>query len=160
MEKKELFLPKVPIIRIMKIYLILVALTLAKLFASEANAQSISLEVNNVRLKRILNEIERKSDYSFFYNNSIVDVYSRKSLKVENKTLDAVLNELFSESDIAFSYVRNQIILFPKDNYEFRTNKQIKVSAKDNKGIKVINYYCIYFTFSRNFILVWQFYSR
>ena len=32
-------------------------------------------------------------------------------------------------------------ILFPKDNYEFRTNKQIKVSAKDNKGIKVINYY-------------------
>ena len=32
-------------------------------------------------------------------------------------------------------------ILFPKDNYEFRTTKQIKVSAKDNKGIKVINYY-------------------
>ncbi|MBO0355073.1 TonB-dependent receptor [Muricauda ruestringensis] len=120
MEKKELFLPKVPIIRIMKIYLILVALTLAKLFASEANAQSISLEANNVRLKRILNEIERKSDYSFFYNNSIVDVYSKKSLKVENKTLDAVLNELFSESDIAFSFVRNQIILFPKNNPEIK----------------------------------------
>ena len=32
-------------------------------------------------------------------------------------------------------------ILFPTDNYEFRTTKQIKVSAKDNKGIKVINYY-------------------
>ena len=32
-------------------------------------------------------------------------------------------------------------ILFPKDNYEFRTNKPIKVLAKDNKGIKVINYY-------------------
>lgn len=104
----------------MKIYLILVALTLAKLFASEANAQSISLEANNVRLKRILNEIERKSDYSFFYNNSIVDVYSKKSLKVENKTLDAVLNELFSESDIAFSFVRDQIILFPKDNPEIK----------------------------------------
>ena len=27
-------------------------------------------------------------------------------------------------------------ILFPKDNYEFRTNKQIKVSAKDNKVLK------------------------
>ena len=32
-------------------------------------------------------------------------------------------------------------IIFPKDNYEFRTNKPIKVLAKDNKGIKVINYY-------------------
>ena len=54
MEKKEHFFSKIPIVRIMKIYLILVALTFAKLFASKANAQNISLEVNNVRLKRIL----------------------------------------------------------------------------------------------------------
>ena len=32
-------------------------------------------------------------------------------------------------------------IIFPKDNYEFRTNKLISVSAKDNKGIKSVDYY-------------------
>ena len=32
-------------------------------------------------------------------------------------------------------------IIFPKDNYEFRTNKLITVSAKDNKGIKSVDYY-------------------
>ena len=31
-------------------------------------------------------------------------------------------------------------IIFPKDNYEFRTNKLIKVSATDNKGIKSVTY--------------------
>ena len=32
-------------------------------------------------------------------------------------------------------------IIFPADNYEFRTNKLIKVSANDNKGIKSITYF-------------------
>ena len=32
-------------------------------------------------------------------------------------------------------------IIFPTDNYEFRTNKLIKVSADDNKGIKSITYF-------------------
>ena len=31
-------------------------------------------------------------------------------------------------------------IIFPNDNYEFRTNKLIKVSAADNKGVKSITY--------------------
>ena len=120
MEKKDYFFSKVPIIRIMKIYVVLVAITLGKLFASEVNAQNISLELNNVRLKKILNEIERKSEFSFFYNNSIIDVYKKQSLNVENKNLSEVLEALFEDSNIDFSFVRDQIILFPKDSPEIK----------------------------------------
>ncbi|PKA97501.1 TonB-linked SusC/RagA family outer membrane protein [Flavobacteriaceae bacterium MAR_2009_75] len=130
MEKKDHFFSKVPIIRIMKIYVILLVFTLGKLFASEIKAQSISLEVNNVRLKKILNEIERKSDYSFFYNNSIIDVYKKQSLSVENKNVNEVLEALFADSNIDYSFVRDQIILFPKDNPEIREKIENLLNAQ------------------------------
>ena len=134
MEKKDYFFSKVPIIRIMKIYVVLVAITLGKLFASEVNAQNISLELNNVRLKKILNEIERKSEFSFFYNNSIIDVYKKQSLNVENKNLSEVLEALFEDSNIDFSFVRDQIILFPKDSPE------IKEKIESKNGLETYTY--------------------
>lgn len=139
MEKKDHFFSKVPIIRIMKIYVVLVAITLGKLFASEVNAQNISVELNNVRLKKILNEIERKSEYSFFYNNSIIDVYKKQSLRVENKKLPEVLEALFGNSNIDFSFVRDQIILFPKDSPEIKEKIETLLNSQVDKMPSVLS---------------------
>ncbi|CAM4240083.1 Outer membrane receptor protein, Fe transport [Zobellia roscoffensis] len=139
MEKKANFFSKIPIVRIMKIYVILLTITLSKLFASEANAQSISLDLNNVKLKKILNEIERKSNYSFFYNNSIIDVYKRKSLNVEEKNVTEVLETLFEDSNIDFSFVRDQIILFPKDNPEIKEKIESLLSKQVDKMPSVLS---------------------
>lgn len=123
----------------MKIYVVLVAITLGKLFASEVNAQNISVELNNVRLKKILNEIERKSEYSFFYNNSIIDVYKKQSLRVENKKLPEVLEALFGNSNIDFSFVRDQIILFPKDSPEIKEKIETLLNSQVDKMPSVLS---------------------
>lgn len=139
MEKKEHFFSEVPIFRIMKIYLILAFITLARGLASDIVAQNISLEANNVRLKRILNEIERKSNFSFFYNNSIVDVNKKASLKVENEGVDEALALLFSGTNIDYSFVRDQIILFPKDNPELKNKIESLLNKQADRTLSKIS---------------------
>ncbi|WP_083425838.1 TonB-dependent receptor [Zhouia amylolytica] len=120
MKKRRLLFSKIHMLRIMKIYAILLCVTLSKIFASEAFAQSISLSVNNEELKTVLSSIEEKSGYSFFYNSSIIDVKKRISISVENTELEEVMNLLFTKSPIDYSFVRNQIILFPKGKPELK----------------------------------------
>lgn len=104
----------------MKIYLVLLCVTLTKIFASEAYSQNITLNAENVKIKRILNEIEQKSDFTFFYNSSIVNVNSKTSLNVEDIEIDQALSQLFTNTNIDYSFARNQIILFPKDRPELK----------------------------------------
>ncbi|WP_161496092.1 SusC/RagA family TonB-linked outer membrane protein [Zobellia sp. OII3] len=103
-----------------------------KVFASDLNAQSISLDISNAKLKRILAEIESKSDYSFFYNSSIVNVDRRASVKVKDASLNDALNLLLANTGIGFSFVRDQIILFPKDNIELK--EKIENLLQKNKN--------------------------
>ncbi len=120
MKKKQQFFSKIPILRIMKIYLVLLCITFTKIFATEAFSQNITLNAENVKIKKILTEIEHKSDFSFFYNSSIVNVGLKKSLAVEDINIEDVLSQLFNNTNIDYSFVRNQIILFPKDKPELK----------------------------------------
>ncbi|NER13872.1 SusC/RagA family TonB-linked outer membrane protein [Leptobacterium flavescens] len=100
----------------MKIYAVLLCISIAKLFADNTYAQNISLKMRNVELKTIFTEIEKKSEYSFFYNNSLVDVSKKKSLNVENKEVLDVLSTLLKNTEIDYKIFKKQIILFPKNN--------------------------------------------
>ena len=104
----------------MKIYFLLVCFSVVKVFASDLYAQKITLNMTNAKLKKILKEIEKKSDYSFFYNSSIVNVDKKQSLNVNDYIIEDALQALFSNSEIDYSYVRNQIILFPRNKPELR----------------------------------------
>ncbi|MCF7568529.1 SusC/RagA family TonB-linked outer membrane protein [Sabulilitoribacter arenilitoris] len=100
----------------MKIYTLLLFVSMAKLFAVEANGQNVTINVKNVELKTIFNEIESLTEFNFFYNNSLVDVSKKVSLNATNEKLKSVLVNLFKETDIDFRLLKNQIVLFPKNN--------------------------------------------
>ena len=131
MKKKQHFFSKIPILRIMKIYLVLLCITFTKIFATDAYSQNITLNAENVKIKSILAEIEHKSDFSFFYNSSIINVSLKKSLTVENIEIDDVLDLLFNNTNIDYSFVRNQIILFPRDKPELKLKIQRLLSGTD-----------------------------
>ncbi len=105
-----------PLIRIMKIYSLLVCLTIAKLFAVDADAQTITLNVKNVKLSDALSKIEGKSDFNFFYNNSLIDVSNKVSITAKKEEISTVLNNLFIGTKIDFALFKDQIVLFPKDD--------------------------------------------
>ena len=61
-------------------------------YAGNAHSQNakVSIHMNNVKLDKILNEIENQTDYLFIYNNQ---VYINKITAVKVKS-DAVAQEL------------------------------------------------------------------
>ncbi len=102
-------------LRIMKIYIVLVFVTLAKLFASNAYSQAITVNVENVALKTVLDQIEAESDFHFFYNNSLVDVSKKTTIHAEKQEVPTILTRIFNATDIDFKMFKNQIILFPRN---------------------------------------------
>ncbi|MBJ6369757.1 TonB-dependent receptor [Snuella sedimenti] len=132
--------------RIMKIYLFLLCITMSNIFAFDSYAQKISLDEENVTIKKILNHIERKSGLNFFYNTNMVDVSSKVSLKIENEELEKTLNLLFEGTDIDYSIIKEHIVLFPKNNEEMRIkiesifkDDDVNVDSKTNEKNKEFN---------------------
>lgn len=118
MKKSELkrFSLRKQFLRIMKIYIVITFISLTKLFATNVNAQTITLKEKNIELKSILSKIEATSGYHFFYNSSIVDVSEKATIVVNEKGIELVLTELLSNTTISFKIFKNQIVLFPKND--------------------------------------------
>lgn len=62
----------------------------------------ITVNVSNKPVREILKEIERKSDYKFFYNSDFTALNAVKSINAENLSLDAIMNQLFEETGITW----------------------------------------------------------
>ena len=50
----------------------------------------ISLEMKNTTVEKVLDEIEAKSDYSFLYNHTLINVDRRVSIDVDAKDIESV----------------------------------------------------------------------
>ncbi|UOB17135.1 TonB-dependent receptor [Abyssalbus ytuae] len=114
--KPKGFLLRKQFLRIMKIYVVLVCISVVKLFASNANAQAITLKVENAELKLIFKKIEAESNYHFFYNNSLINVSEKASINAESQKIESVLTNLLSDTNIDFKIFKNQIVLFPRND--------------------------------------------
>ena len=63
----------------------------------KANAQQINIEAKNQSIERIFKEIERQTNYRFFFNNDCFDADQRISLSVKNVELKEVLEKILDE---------------------------------------------------------------
>lgn len=126
------------LIKVMKCYIILFFISIAELFSSNMYAQNLTLNFVNVELKSVLEDIEEKSEFSFFYNNNLIDNSQSVSINVKEKALADVLMLLFKETDIDYKFLKNQIVLFPKGNAEISKELQQLISenpsAENSRG--------------------------
>lgn len=72
---------------------------------------TITLNMKNATVEKVLNAIEKQSGYSFVYNNKIVNVDRLVNIKANNKSLKSVLAELFRGTNINYSTEGKHIIL-------------------------------------------------
>ncbi|GHT12325.1 hypothetical protein FACS189432_07030 [Bacteroidia bacterium] len=99
----------------------------------------ISLDLKNKTVKEILKEIERKSDYSFFYNEDLKDLNKTTSIQVSNVSLEVTLNLLLKETGITFKKQNDNIVLLiPKETAFADNTKTISGTVLDSNGEPVI----------------------
>lgn len=85
--------------------------------ASEAYSQTskISVKLRNVSIETALSEIEKLSEFSFFYTDE-VELKGNVNLNAKEQNIDAVLRDLFEGTDLTYKIRDKQIIIHTKEN--------------------------------------------
>lgn len=86
----------------------------------------ISVKFENEPIKSILNEIEKKTEYTFVYSTTLIDTQKRLTLEAIDEKLESLLNKLCSQAGLSYTVEGKRIILTKKG------------SAKETKNIKII----------------------
>lgn len=111
-------------------------------YAGNAHSQNakVSIRMNNVKLDKILNEIENQTDYLFIYNNQ-VDINKITSVKVKNEAVAQVLDRILSGTGINYKLEGTHIILTTeaiKDLHAQQQAKTVTGTVTDVSGEPII----------------------
>ena len=111
-------------------------------YAGNAHSQNakVSIRMNNVKLDKILNEIENQTDYLFIYNNQ-VDINKITSVKVKNEAVAQVLDRILSGTGINYELEGTHIILTTeaiKDLHGQQQAKTVTGTVTDVSGEPII----------------------
>lgn len=115
------------IFRIMRISTFLLMVCVFCSYAGNAHSQNakVSIHMNNVKLDKILNEIENQTDYLFIYNNQ-VDINKITSVKVKNEAVAQVLDRILSGTGINYELEGTHIILTTEAIKNLHAQQQAK----------------------------------
>ena len=85
-------------------------------FATNSYSQVtlLSINVKDKTVKEVFSEIEKNSEYIFFYRDGVVDMERKVSINLKNKKIDVILDKLFEKTNNNFSIFDRQITITQK----------------------------------------------
>ncbi|MFN3380436.1 MAG: TonB-dependent receptor plug domain-containing protein, partial [Runella zeae] len=117
--------------------------------AQDVLNQPLSLDVNGIEIKKVLNLIEKQAKVRFIYSSSAINITQKVKIKVSNQRLDLVLKELLKPISIEYQVIDNRILLknskneqsvLPNEDQQLidviqPTQLPISGTIKDEKGV-------------------------
>lgn len=98
--------------RTMKLSFVLLVFALLNVQANSFSQNAkINLNIENGTIQEVLEEIESKSEFRFFYRSGEIDDNRKVSLSVKNKKISYILDLIFKDRPVTYSLVDNQIVL-------------------------------------------------
>lgn len=71
----------------------------------------VSLDMNNTSLGKVMDEIERQSEFYFIFNQKQINVDRIVDIHLADKMINEILTELFKGSNVKYSVFDNKILL-------------------------------------------------
>lgn len=114
---------------IMKLILILIVFCTFQSFAG-ANAQTITLSIDNKEIAKVLSAIEKQGDFRFVYNSELKDLKQKVSVSFKNALLKDVLQQLFMGTNLTYQQMDNNLVAIRTvDTKEVEIN-DLKITGK------------------------------
>ena len=79
-------------------------------------AQKISISEKNASIQKVFKEIEKQSEYQFFYNERLLQGAKKVNIKLVNASLEDVLEACFKNQPLTFAIIQNTVIVKAKNN--------------------------------------------
>lgn len=116
MVHKQKINPCKSVFSMMKLAFLCLLLGSGSILANNVYLQTtvLSLKLENSTVKEVFKEIEKNSEYVFFYYDGVLDVSRKVQVDVKNQTIDKILNILFSGTDNVYAIKDRQIFISKK----------------------------------------------
>ena len=127
----------------MKITTLILFIFAGTAFATETYSQVMKVTVmaDKISTGKVINEIEKQTDYLFVYNVNEVNLKRTVQVNAENKSVAEVLNKVFEGTDIYYAMEGKNIMLMSKakeNSSVQQTENKIKGVVKDTNGESII----------------------
>lgn len=106
----------------------------------------LNITATNTEIRNVLRQIEKTSDYTFFYSDNFLDLSRKVSISAQDETIENILNILFQNTNIAYRINDTQIALSVKSGKEQssvntvrqQTGRTISGTIRDGDGESII----------------------
>ncbi len=117
------------ILLFMKFFIITSLISVLQVSASVYSQGNIfSINEENITMRELFNEIEKNSNYSFFYNDKFSILDKSVNVRYWNRNINQVLDDLLENTNLNYRILENKmIVIVPNSELE---NQQIIVKGK------------------------------
>lgn len=85
-------------------------------FSLSASAQNISLKANNITVKDAIEQVKKKSGYSFVFSTSDVNTKKRVTLSLQNAKIDEAVRQILRGQENVDYDLQGKTVVLKKDN--------------------------------------------
>ncbi|MDE3741652.1 TonB-dependent receptor [Maribacter polysaccharolyticus] len=116
----------------MRIFLLLVGIGLTSAYANSVLAQEkIQIEVRGVSVEEFFNEIQKNSNYVFFYKDDVLNTDKKISLSVKNVKLSLLLDKAFLNTDLDYKIIGKQVIVKKNDDTSSISSEELDMAYQE-----------------------------
>ena len=119
----------------MKMTVLLILLTTLQAVAGDANAQIVTIQMNQVFMPTVFKAIEKQSEFRFLYNYDLAALQKKVNVNLEGKTVPTLLDNILLGTGLIYKLLENNlIVIIPSENSEFFEDRKITGTIKDAAG--------------------------
>ena len=105
------FLKKLLLMKLMTLFLMIFFLQVR----AGSYSQNVTLSLKNVSVERIFKEIQKQTEYRFFYNEKLIKDAKKISIEVKDASVQSVLQLCFKEQTFSYAVDDKQIVIKAKE---------------------------------------------
>ncbi|BBE16182.1 TonB-dependent receptor [Aquipluma nitroreducens] len=122
---------------IMKLTLFLIILCVLQSAASVySQTKYFSMSEKEISIKELMQKIESKSEFRFFYEAQKINVNAKVEVDISNGTIDEILKQVFDNHEIEYKVLENNFIVLKlkNENGNFAIEQQIQQKQRSISG--------------------------
>lgn len=121
------------LLKIMRLLLLLIISCTLSLSATTTYSQQakLSLSLNNVSLQDLLQEIGKKSDFSFWYSNNELNANCKITLAMKDQTIDKILDIALKGQNLAYEINDKIIVIYKQKDSTSGQQQKVKGTVTD-----------------------------
>lgn len=129
---------KVNLLAMKLLAVLLFAGSMALSASTYSQKTKIDLQLQNSSLTDIFSNIERSSDFIFFYDDAIINNALKKSVSAKGENIEKVLGQIFEGTNVAFMIDDRQVFLYKKDDLK-SLNPLVAASIAQQQQAKTVS---------------------